>query len=98
MAVPVAIVVVSFLICSAVALDQRLHQMCFYYFLSLAALNTLMAVSVLPAAVYVVTAGELVSSFNDIVAVFCCYMLPHVATRCYMLPHVRALSRDRGNL
>ena len=56
-AVPVAVVAASCLICAAVGLDRRLHQMCYYYYLSLAALNSLMAVTVLPAAVYVVTAG-----------------------------------------
>jgi len=56
-AVPVAVVAASCLICAAIGLDRRLHQMCYYYYLSLAALNSLMAVTVLPVAVYVITAG-----------------------------------------
>jgi len=57
LAVPAAVLAGSAMTCAAIALDRRLHQMSYYFFVSLAVQHALMSITVMLPGVHVLQTG-----------------------------------------
>jgi len=57
LAVPATVLAGSAMTCAAIALDRRLHQMSYYFFVSLAVQHALMSITVMLPGVHVLQAG-----------------------------------------
>ena len=57
LAVPAAVLAGSAMTCAAIAVDHRLHQMSYYFFVSLAVQHALMSITVMLPGVHVLQAG-----------------------------------------
>jgi len=66
LAVPAAVLAGSAMTCAAIGLDRRLHQMSYYFFVSLAVQHALMSITVMLPGVHVLQTGtrDPASSFN----------------------------------
>lgn len=62
LSVPAAVLAGSAMTCAAIALDRRLHQMSYYFFVSLAVQHALMSTTVMLPGVHVLQTG--MSSVN----------------------------------
>ena len=57
LAIPASVLAGSAMTCAAIALDRRLHQMSYYFFVSLAVQHALMSITVMLPGVHVLQAG-----------------------------------------
>jgi len=57
LAIPAAVLAGSAMTCAAIALDRRLHQMSYYFFVSLAVQHALMSITVMLPGVHVLQTG-----------------------------------------
>ena len=60
LSVPAAVLAGSAMTCAAIALDQRLHQMSYYFLVSLAVQHAFMSITVMLPGVHVLQAGTCV--------------------------------------
>jgi len=57
LAIPATVLAGSVMTCAAIALDRRLHQMSYYFFVSLAVQRALMSITVMLPGVHVLQTG-----------------------------------------